>query len=128
MVPMPPSIQPTWALILPLVGGFIAVYLYHRWSGDTVSVIGGARLGWMTGVFIFLVILVLFTLFFVALNVQPSFREALAKSGTPEAAEQLQAVMADPAMMTAMFLMVFAVFTILPSAGGALAAKVLEKE
>lgn len=127
-IPVPPLLQPIWVLILLLGGGFVAVYMYHRRSGDVMSVLGGARLGWMTGLFVFVVTLVLFTLASVAMGIEPSLRDALARSGPPEAADQFQAVLADPVLMTTMLLLVFAVFTIIPSAGGALAAKVLEKD
>jgi hypothetical protein len=127
-IPMPAVLQPIWVLVLLLGAGFISVYLYHRRSGDSMSVLGGARLGWMTGLFVFVVTLVLFTLASIAMGMQPSLRDALARSGPPEAAEQFQALLSDPAMMMTMLLVVFALFTIIPSAGGALAAKVLEKD
>jgi hypothetical protein len=52
------------ALLLPLVlcfGGAYSVFLFRRRSGRGVSVMEGARLGWITGVFSFVISTVLFT-------------------------------------------------------------------
>ena len=127
-IPLPPVIQPVWLMILWLGGGFFAVFLYHRRTGDAVSVLAGARLGWMTGVFMFLVVLVLLTFVSVLFVSQPSIRETLAQSGTRENVENFQALLQNPSMMIAMLAAFFFILTIVPSAGGALAAKVLEKE
>jgi hypothetical protein len=127
-VPLPAALQPIWLLVLLLGGGFVSVYLYHRRTGDEVSVVAGARLGWMTGVFVFLVILVLFTFAAVLMGLQPSLRDALMRSGPPESVEQFQAVLQNPALLISMLAFGFFIITIIPSAGGALAAKVLEKD
>ena len=131
-VPMPSLIQPVWLLVLLLAGGFLSVYLYHRRTGHEISVMAGARLGWMTGVFVFLVMLILFTIYSVGMGLQPFFTAALATRGTPELAEQFEQIRRNPAGLAAMLLMSLAAFffllTMISSAGGALAAKVLEKD
>jgi hypothetical protein len=52
-------------LILPLIwllaAGFLSVYLYRRRTGFVLSPASGARMGWMTGLFAFLILLVLLT-------------------------------------------------------------------
>jgi len=46
-----------WPLVrLPvafLAAGFLAVYLYSRRTGQTLSIRSGARMGWITGIFSF---------------------------------------------------------------------------
>jgi len=125
-------VQPLWLFVLFLAGGFVSVYMYHRRTGHELSVMAGARLGWMTGVFVFLVMLVLFTISIVGMGFQPFFNAALATRGTPELAEQLDPILKNPAGLAGILLMsllaFFFLLTIISSAGGALAAKVLEKD
>ncbi len=80
-VPLPSLVQPIWLMVLLLGGGFLSVYMYHRRTGAEISVISGARLGWMTGVFVFLVTLVLFTITIVDLGVQPFFHGVNSRRG-----------------------------------------------
>src|SRR5690349_13050214 len=47
-----------WVFIFGFViwlpaAGFLAVYLYHRRTGQLLSTGGGARMGWLTGSFLF---------------------------------------------------------------------------
>jgi hypothetical protein len=131
-VPLPALIQPIWLLLLLLGGGFLSVYLYHRRTGDAISVLAGARLGWMTGLFVFLVTLVLFTITIVGMGMQKFFQEILSVRGTPELSDQFDAILQSPGGLAAMLflalLTMFFLLTVVTSAGGALAAKVLEKE
>jgi hypothetical protein len=131
-IPFPAILQPLWLLVLLLGGGFLSVYLYHRRTGDEVSVLAGARLGWMTGLFVFLVTLVLFTITIVGMGMQRFFQEILAARGTPELSEQFEAILQSPGGLAAMLflalLTMFFLLTVIASAGGALAAKVLEKD
>jgi hypothetical protein len=131
-VPFPSPLQPIWLIVLLLGGGFLSVYMYHRRTGDSVSVLAGARLGWMTGLFVFLVTLVLFTITIVGVGMEKFFQEILAVRGTPELTEQFEAILQSPGGLAAMlFLAVLTMFfllTFVTSAGGALAAKVLEKD
>src|SRR5688572_23162547 len=95
-VPMPSLVQPIWLLVLLLAGGFLSVYMYHRRTGHEISVMAGARLGWITGVFVFLVMLILLTVSVVGMGLQPFFNTALAIRGTPELAEQLEELLKQP--------------------------------
>jgi hypothetical protein len=119
-------------MVLLLGGGFFSVYRYHRRTGDDLSVLAGARLGWMTGLFVFLVTLVLFTIGIVATGTQDFFRETLAVRGSSELTEQFEQILESPGGLGMMLffglLMMFFLLTFVTSAGGALAAKVLEKD
>jgi hypothetical protein len=135
-IPLPGFVQPLWLIVLLLGGGFGSVYLYHRRTGDYLSVISGARLGWMTGMFAFLITMVLFTISIIAIatgdGLQRFFRELVTARGTPELAEQFDTILQSPGATAALLLLVlvlmFFMLTIVASIGGALAAKVLEKE
>lgn len=135
-VPVPPLFAPLWQLILVVTGGFLAVYLYHRRTGDVLSTRTGARLGWMTGLFTFLIFMVLFTLSLMALagggSLQEAFREVANASSRPELSAQFDALLQSPAgvagLLFGMLLLFFFLLTTLASLGGALAAKVLEKD
>ncbi len=122
-----------------LVGsGFLAVYLYSRRTGALLAVGGGAYLGWMTGLFTFVI-----TIFLTGVNfaIQPGartgFRQAIEQQlqkmpAQDEIARQVIAFLTSPAGM-AMFLLFYLVVAFLGMvalsiAGGALGAKVMEKD
>jgi hypothetical protein len=131
-VPLPSLVQPLYLMILLLGGGFVSVYLYHRRTGDPLTVLAGARLGWMTGLFVFLVTLVLFTVTIAGMGLNNFFQEILTVRGTPELTRQFEAILQSPGGLAAMLflalLTMFFLLTVITSAGGALAAKVLEKD
>jgi hypothetical protein len=47
--------------------GWLSVWFYRRWSGLTLSLEEGARMGWLTGVFIGLLLLIVTILFLLLL-------------------------------------------------------------
>ena len=119
-------------LILPLAGGFVSVYLYSRKTGKEISVGNGARMGWLTGMFCFVSFAILFTIA-VAMMASASGRAMLAKSLSEnpkgdEIMRQVEENIGTPAGVLGPLLMSFVLFTSLPTIGGALAAKVLEKD
>jgi len=124
-------------LILPIAfiaAGFLAVFLYSRRTGQMLSIRNGARIGWITGIFSFTLIGILFTAGMVAVSSQGGlskyFRSQLPANDART--ETLAQAFNDPATMAAGLLfalaMMFVVLTALPMLGGALGAKVLEKE
>ena len=122
-----PGLQTIASLGLALGSGFFAVYLYRARSGKPLSVLSGARLGWITGVFSFLILLVLITITFLALS-DPSFKAAmqkeLEKAGKPS---ELQ-VLERPAEVVLGFATIFVTLAMMASVGGAMGAKVLGSE
>jgi hypothetical protein len=118
--------------------GFISVYLFSRRTGQSLTVRGGARMGWMAGILSFVIITVMFTLGTIAVSIQPggvmeAFREAA--KARPLPANQLQDVLqmlSSPAGQAAIYigtlLVSFMVTSVFCTAGGALGAKVLEKD
>ena len=130
LIPFPGYFHSLWQLITVAAGGFAAVYLYQRRTGDYLSVRGGLQIGWMTGLFYFLVTMVMLTLLLAAVASlgEAGLRQMTEQSGRPEIAEQLFGLLANPALL--IFALVFAFFalTMLASAGGAIGSKILEKE
>jgi len=117
-----------------LLAGFLAVYLYSRLSGQTLSIRSGARMGWITGIFSFTLVSILFTFIIVAISSQGDFAKQLVSQlpANDARADMIQQVLSSPALILGVVLLYlilfFIVFTALPIIGGALGAKVLEKE
>lgn len=61
-------------------GGWIASYLYCRSSAQSINVRSGAALGWISGLFTFLILLILITLLFMTLASNPEFVQLLRDS------------------------------------------------
>jgi len=117
-----------------LAAGFLAVYLYSRRTGQTLSIRSGARIGWITGIFSFTLVTILFTVAVVAVSRQGDFVEQLRSQLPANDArlDMIQQVLSNPAMIAGvviLYLMLFfVIFTALPIIGGALGAKVLAKQ
>ncbi len=66
--------------------GFLAVFLYRRSTGQRLSVMNGARLGWISGIFGFVIVTIILTLFVIALSepsVVTALREQIKTRGIP---------------------------------------------
>jgi len=61
-------------------GGWIASFLYCRSSAQLINVRSGAALGWISGLFTFLILLVMITLLFMTLAGNPEFVQLLRDS------------------------------------------------
>jgi len=119
------------ALIGMVLGGGFAVYLYRRGTGQTLSVVNGARLGWITGIFLFVLILLNFT---AVVALQPNYLEELRQEITkhsvlPEAdVRQFIDLIFTPVGIGAMLIGMFIVSTIPPALGGAVGAKLFHRQ
>jgi hypothetical protein len=112
--------------------GFLAVFLYRRSTGQRLSVMNGARLGWISGIFGFVIVTIILTMFVIALS-EPSvvmaLREQIKTRGIPEAnLDQVMQALHSPAGITQVVGMFFLLFTILPAFGGAVGAKLLGRD
>ena len=76
-----------------MAGGFVSVYLYHRRTGDYLSVRGGLQIGWMTGVFCFVVTMVMLTVLLAILSAlgEAGMKQLSAQSGSPSLRKRLGA-------------------------------------
>ena len=111
--------------------GFFAVYLYHRRTGQQLSMMSGARLGVIAGTFIFLIALALAAS--ASLMSDPGtfdeLRQELIKRSAQPEAEVRQALeyIQTPAGMILLASFFYLFFTSLPAFGGALGAKFLDR-
>jgi hypothetical protein len=117
-----------------LAAGFLAVFLYSRRTGQTLTIRSGVRMGWITGIFSFTLVTVLFTVAMVALSSQgglvKQFRSQFPANDAR--ADMIQQYLSSPAMIAGLvvfyLMLFFVIFTALPIIGGMLGAKVLEKQ
>ena len=126
-LPLPVFLAVVWVVILFLAAGFATVYVYSKRTGQTVNVRAGARLGWMTGLFSFTASLVLLTIQILNFS---QFKEEAARRDPR--IQQLSGMIGDQALMIGVIvfglIFFFLLFALLPMVGGAICAKVLEKE
>lgn len=135
-----PFLFPSFLVAL-LAAGFFAVYLYMRRTGQRLSTRSGARMGWMTGIFLFTIMLVQLTAsVLIAPNqegLKAAMRAQMEKQGAtnpdvqrvlPDVLKALDSPAALPTMMVMALFALFLVLTILPTLGGALGAKMLTRE
>jgi len=132
LFPLP---YPFLRLFLAFVAaGFLSVFVYTRRTGQALSIRSGARLGWITGIFSFTFVTVLFTVAVVAISNQGGLAKYFRSQLPPNDSrtEMLSQALNDPATLVGSVLfsvlLLFIVLTLLPVLGGALGAKVLAKE
>ena len=137
LMPVPAILSIFWKLVTLVAAGFIAVYVYHRRTGDLPSVRGGARIGWMTGLFSFVITLVMLVAGAIALSAQGGLvallrKQMLSANGPSGELDDMMRILESPSgvamLVTTLVMITFLLFTALPMIGGALGAKVLEKE
>jgi len=115
-----------------VAGGFLAVYFYQRRTGQIVTIVNGARLGWISGIFTFAMITVLFTFLVVALS-QPEMVSQLLDQMTKrtsvsqEDAKRLIDTLRSPSGILTAITFLFLSSTLLPAFGGAVGAKLLSR-
>jgi len=121
---------PAVNLLLWLGAGFLAVLLHRRRTGVLLNVRAGVRLGWITGVIMFAVTTVIFTL-----TVAPAaatgklamlFRQQVKNQSDPNVQEVLRSLETAPGLASVLIIMLcllFVFITLASVAGGALGAK-----
>ncbi|MGH9646210.1 MAG: zinc ribbon domain-containing protein [Bryobacteraceae bacterium] len=120
------------SLIALTFGGFFAVYLYRRRTGAILSVANGARLGWLSGIFVFTIAIIVFTIQLVALSpsqMMNDLREQMTKNYSVSEAQINQVItfLASPSGIGTIVLFSFFMITLLPALGGAVGAKILNR-
>jgi hypothetical protein len=119
-------------IIWSVCAGFVAVVLYGRTTGQTLSVGNGARLGWITGILNSLIVVVLFTVSMVTSSAEltTAIREQV-RTMAPNDANALSLVDSPYAIATIVIftlLMMVVIFTGACVAGGALGARITRDE
>lgn len=134
-LPIPP--QGLWLLLSLILAGFLAVFLYIRRTGQQMSIVAGARMGWITGVFSFAIATVFFTISIIAISSRGGFdsfyREILeTRMGSGADVEKFLQMLQNPVglgtILIMALVMLFVMFTIFPTLGGVLGAKVLARD
>ncbi len=116
-----------------LSAGFFSVHLYRKRTGQLLSVKSGARLGWITGVLTFVIFTVVFTVSIVAEDFPAAYRERLnsvpvQNQDMQQAIDLLQTPTGLAFFLVFVLLFLFMLVTSMCTAGGALGAKILEKD
>jgi hypothetical protein len=123
--------------LIAFLAGFLAVYSYCRRTGHSLSIRSGARMGWITGIFSFGIVAVFIALSMAAASTQGPLVDRIREYQGPfhlksDQIDMVAKVLQDPASFAAaigsVLLMLFVILTALPMLGGALGAKVLDKE
>jgi hypothetical protein len=118
------------ALVWPIIMGFLAVLIYRRRTGQRLTALNGAHLGWICGIFGFVIVAITVTLRVVA---EPSLfstlTDQLRAGGMSEAdVNQFVSVLRTPAGVAGVLIMSFLLFTVLPAFGGLIGAKLLDRD
>lgn len=123
------------SLLMPLLligGGFYAAVLYMRRTGAPLSAVEGARVGWITGIFTFVIATVFFTAGMALLSASgelvKAYEESLARMNLPtDSVERLRRLLAEPKTFAltviAGLAFQFLFLTIFCSLGGVLGAR-----
>jgi len=111
-----------------LVAGALGAWFYGKRTGEQLTPLGGARLGWITGVFT--ILLVLMSIAAAALAVtDPAFVETftaqMRQRGAGDAAQQFVKALQNPGQLAQVVLQVSLLCGLLPVLGGMLGAKLL---
>ncbi len=126
------ALPQTFALLWLIGGGFLAVFLYRRRTGQRLSVLSGAHLGWICGIFGFLIVTIVLTATAVMMSdpvAVSSMREQLTTHGISEAnANQIIQLFRTWEGIAGALLVSFLLFTLLPAFGGAVGAKLLDRD
>jgi hypothetical protein len=116
--------------ILGLAAGFFAVFFYRRRTGGRLNVKAGMRMGWITGVMMFVITTVIFTLTIIPVaasgGIGAMFRSQFKNLSDPKVQEALKMLDTGPGLAAALLATLFMLFifiTLLSMAGGALGAK-----
>ena len=119
-------------MALPVAGGFFAVYLYRRRTGQKITVLAGARLGWISGIIVFTILTILMTVTVLVLS-QPelvqSMRDQMAKMSSVSQEELTRNIdlLKTPSGLAVALLDAFLTYTVLTALGGAVGAKFLNR-
>jgi hypothetical protein len=112
--------------------GFFAVFLYRRRTGQRLSMASGAHLGWICGLFGFIVVTLALAATAVMLSdptLVSAMRDQLHTHGLSEAnADQMIQVFRSPSGILAALAVSFVLFSALPAFGGAIGAKLLDRD
>jgi hypothetical protein len=128
LIPGPTLFQILRFFAVFFFAGAAATIWYTRRTGQRLSPRSGARVGWLTGLFSFVLFLFIFTVVELALN--SSGMLELQKNAAMQDPNVKQALksLSDPGAVIGAVVSMFLLLPTLPMLGGALAAKLSEKK
>jgi hypothetical protein len=126
-LPFPPAIR----MLFLLAAGVFAVRLYARRSGFPVEVRSGVRMGWITGLFCFVIFTLLFTISFAAMayvvrdgSMASYLEQQLTNMGmSADSIKQATELFENPSQILLMLVWLFFTLTFIPALGGAIGAR-----
>ena len=126
-------LMPAAFLIWLIAAGFLCVRSYRRRTGQMLTMAHGAHLGWICGLFVFAVFAIFAAIVAVGIAFDPSVLDAMRdqiKASAAPGTDVTQAleVMRSPTGIAVVLLVAFLLFTALPAFGGAIGAKLLDRE
>jgi len=121
--------------LLLLASGVFAVHLYQRRSGMRVEIRGGLKMGWLAGLFCFVLFAVLLAISVALLaallrdgSLAAMYRQQMAAMGVSEdRIQQAMEMLRSPVQMLSLLAYLFVFSTFTPAAGGAIGARLLGK-
>ena len=121
-----------FAIIWLVVAGFLAVFLYRLRTGYRISTLSGARLGWICGIFFFVILAVLLAAIAAVVSDPANvakMKEQLNALKQPAAGlDQAVEAFQHPGRVIGELAQMFLLFTVLPAFGGAVGAKLLDRD
>lgn len=119
-----------FVLLWMIVAGVLAVYLYRRRTGEVVSLRGGVRLGWIMGLFLFVIMMIMVSLLALAVtdssfvaNMGAQMKARGAEGDVGQMIAALQSAGGLVQILTSSFVFCFA----LPMLGGLIGARLLRR-
>ena len=117
-------------LVWLIVAGTAAAFLYRRSTGQPLSARSGARLGWITGIFTFIIWMVLIAMVTLMIS-DKTFVDALMiqmqQRGGEATGKQLIAALQSPAELAAVLFQSFIFCGVLPMIGGMIGARLTRR-
>ncbi len=116
--------------------GLMAAVWYRRRSREPLSVENGARMGWITGLFSFMIFTVLFTFSFVTAIRSGVFERGMreqirnlpfGQANADKVLEMLRSPMGMALNLALSLLVMFVIFAVFAALGGALGAKLAQR-
>ena len=123
----PPVFAPVWLI----ASGMLAAFLYKLRTGQRLSALSGARLGWISGIFGFVIVAGLLAMF-VGLLHDPNYvnllRDQWTERGRQADFDQVVAQMQHPIRMLLALGGSFVLFVLFTTFGGAIGARLLDRD
>lgn len=119
---------PLTQIVVPVAAGLYSTFLYRRRTGAELTPPSSIRLGWMTGVFAFVITTVLLTFAFVMLTTNDDLMRELRQNAgpvklPPETLESFQKIQQHPELMLLSLAGNFLFSTLLCALGGWLGSR-----